>query len=95
MAGEIVELIPELPSGATGLVNQIESPSRLAYMILTHLAVPVEDKQEVLQQDDVRALHRALKTLTGQLEVLRVSQRISSEVKVDEQEPASSFCGSR
>ena len=82
MAGEIVELIPELPSGAADLVNQIESPSRLAYMILTHLAVPVEDKQEVLQQDDVcEALHRALKTLTGQLEVLRVSQRISSEVK--------------
>jgi ATP-dependent Lon protease len=82
MASEIVELIPELPSGAADLVNQIESPSRLAYMILTHLAVPVEDKQEVLQQDDVcEALHRALKTLTGQLEVLRVSQRISSEVK--------------
>lgn len=82
MAGEIVELIPELPSGAADLVNQIESPSRLAYMILTHLSVPVEDKQEVLQQNNVcEALHRALKTLTGQLEVLRVSKRISSEVQ--------------
>jgi ATP-dependent Lon protease len=82
MAHEIVELIPELPSGAADLVNQIESPSRLAYMIMTHLAVPVEDKQEILQQDDVRlALHHALKTLNGQIEVLRVSQRINSEVK--------------
>ena len=82
MAAEIVELIPELPSGAADLVSQIESPSRLAYMIMTHLAVPVEDKQEVLQDDDVRAaLHRVLKTLNGQIEVLRVSQRINSEVK--------------
>jgi len=82
MAHEIVDLIPELPSGAAELVNQIESPSRLAYMILTHLAVPVEDKQTVLECDDVyQALHLALKTLNGQIEVLRVSQRISSEVK--------------
>lgn len=82
MAHEIVDLIPELPAGAAELVSQIESPSRLAYMILTHLAVPVEDKQTVLECDDVHeALHLALKTLNGQIEVLRVSQRISSEVK--------------
>ncbi len=82
LAAEIVELIPELPSGAADLVSQIESPSRLAYMIMTHLAVPVEDKQEVLQEDDVRlALRKALKILNEQIEVLRVSQRINSEVK--------------
>ncbi|TNF37705.1 MAG: endopeptidase La [Deltaproteobacteria bacterium] len=82
MAAEIIELIPELPSGAVDLVNHIDSPSRLAYMVMTHLAVPVEDKQEVLQEDDVRmALRRALGVLNEQLEVLRVSQRINSEVK--------------
>jgi len=82
MAAEIIELIPELPSGAVDLVNHIESPSRLAYMVMTHLAVPVEDKQEVLQEDDVRmALRKALGVLNEQLEVLRVSQRINSEVK--------------
>ena len=53
MAGEIVELIPELPSGAADLVNQIESPSRLAYMIPTHLVFRLKT-DEVLQQDDVR-----------------------------------------
>ena len=82
MATEVIELIPELPSGAAELVGHIESPSRLAYMIMTHLAVPVEDKQEVLQEDDLRMLlRRSLKILGGQLEVLRVSQRINSEVK--------------
>jgi len=82
MASEIIELIPELPSGAVDLVNHIDSPSRLAYMVMTHLAVPVEEKQEVLQEDDVRmALRRALGVLSEQLEVLRVSQRINSEVK--------------
>ncbi|MFO0744757.1 MAG: endopeptidase La [Myxococcota bacterium] len=82
MAAEIIELIPELPSGAVDLVNHIDSPSRLAYMVMTHLAVPVEDKQEVLQEDDVRtALRKALGVLNEQLEVLRVSQRINSEVK--------------
>jgi ATP-dependent Lon protease len=81
-AAEIIELIPELPSGAVDLVNHIDSPSRLAYMVMTHLAVPVEDKQEVLQEDDVRAaLRKALAVLNEQLEVLRVSQRINSEVK--------------
>jgi ATP-dependent Lon protease len=82
MAAEIIELIPELPSGAVDLVNHIESPSRLAYMVMTHLAVPVEEKQEVLQEDDVKsALRKALGVLNEQLEVLRVSQRINSEVK--------------
>ena len=82
MATEVIELIPELPSGATELLNHIDSPSRLAYMIMTHLAVPVEDKQEVLQEDDLRlALRKTLKVLNGQLEVLRVSRRINSEVK--------------
>jgi ATP-dependent Lon protease len=82
LASEIIELIPELPSGAVDLVNHIDSPSRLAYMVMTHLAVPVEDKQEVLQEDDVRAaLRKALAVLNEQLEVLRVSQRINSEVK--------------
>ena len=82
MASEVIELIPELPSGATELLNHIESPSRLAYMIMTHLAVPVEDKQEVLDEDDLRlALRQTLKVLNGQLEVLRVSRRISTEVK--------------
>ncbi|MBL8786020.1 MAG: endopeptidase La [Deltaproteobacteria bacterium] len=82
MAAEIIELIPELPSGAIDLVNHIESPSRLAYMVMTHLAVPVEEKQEVLQEDDVKmALRKALGVLNEQLEVLRVSQRINSEVK--------------
>ena len=82
MATEVIELIPELPAGATELLNHIESPSRLAYMIMTHLGVPVEDKQQVLQEEDLRsALRRTLKVLNGQLEVLRVSQRINSEVK--------------
>ncbi|MEZ4265375.1 MAG: endopeptidase La [Myxococcota bacterium] len=82
MASEVIELIPELPSGATELLNHIDSPSRLAYMIMTHLAVPVEEKQEVLQEEDLRLLlRRTLKVLSGQLEVLRVSQRINSEVK--------------
>ena len=82
MASEVIELIPELPSGAAELVTHIESPSRLAYMVMTHLAVPVEDKQEVLQEEDLqKALRQALKVLNGQLQVLRVSQRINSEVK--------------
>ncbi len=82
MAAEIIELIPELPSGAVDLVNHIDSPSRLAYMVMTHLAVPVDEKQDVLHEDDVRlALRRALGILNEQLEVLRVSQRINSEVK--------------
>lgn len=82
MAAEIIELIPELPAGAVDLVNHIDSPSRLAYMVMTHLAVPVEEKQEVLEDEEVKnALRRVLGVLNEQLEVLRVSQKISSEVK--------------
>lgn len=82
MAGEIIELIPELPSGAIDLVNHIPSPSRLAYMVMTHLAVSVEEKQEILDEEDIKqTLRRVLEILGEQLEVLRVSQRINSEVK--------------
>ena len=82
MAKEIVELVPELPSGAAELVAQIDSPTRLAYVLMTHLSVPVKDKQAVLEHDDVEsALRKALEVVNSQLEVLRVSKRISSEVK--------------
>ncbi len=82
VAAEIIELIPELPSGAIDLVNHVDSPSHLAYMVMTHLHVSVEDKQGVLQEDEIgNALRRVLAVLNEQLEVLRVSQRISSEVK--------------
>ena len=51
-------------------------------MIMTHLAIPVDEKQVVLEEDDLRqVLRRTLKILSGQLDVLRVSHRINSEVK--------------
>ncbi len=79
---ELVEMVPELPINASDLQEEFEHPSRLVYLLLTHLGVSVEEKVEVLQADGIAdMLNKTLQLVMQQVEILRISQRINSEVK--------------
>lgn len=79
---ELVEMVPELPINASDLQEEFEHPSRLVYLLLTHLGVSVEEKVEVLQADGLsEMLNKTLQLVMQQVEILRISQRINSEVK--------------
>ncbi len=79
---ELVNMVPELPINAADLQEDFEHPSRLVYLLLTHLGVSVEEKIEVLQVASLHdMLNRTLQLVMQQVEILRISQRINSEVK--------------
>ncbi len=83
-AVELVGMVPELPINAADLQENFEHPSRLVYLLLTHLGVPVEDKIDVLQAPTLHEmLTKTLQLVIQQVEILRISQRINSEVKGD------------
>ncbi len=82
MFTRIVELSPYLPGELRGLVENLEDPGMLADLSVAHLNVPQAEKQALLETLDVKErLHRAVRLLAEQLEVLELGQRIQAEVR--------------
>ena len=81
-AREVVSLMPEIPSGAAQFVEGIDDPGHLADLIAANMDVSVEEKMEVLNLVEVTArLENVLELLHRKLEVLKLSNKIDSQVK--------------
>lgn len=81
-AREVVGLMPEIPSGAAQFVEGIDDPGHLADLIAANMDVSVEEKMEVLNLVEVSArLETVLELLHRKLEVLKLSNKIDSQVK--------------
>jgi ATP-dependent Lon protease len=81
-AREVVALMPEIPSGAAQFVEGIDDPGHLADLIAANMDVSVEEKMEVLNLVEVTArLEHVLELLHRKLEVLKLSNKIDSQVK--------------
>ena len=79
---EVLQLIPEIPSTAAEMVEQVDQPFRLVYLIASNLPISMEEKVQILSLGNVsEALRTALKVLHHHLEILRVTQKINTEVK--------------
>jgi len=82
LARELISYIPELPLGTAEVLDQIDSPQRLVYLILANLSVPVEDKMRVLECTNVQdSLHEAARIVGHQIEVLKMTRKIQSQIK--------------
>jgi ATP-dependent Lon protease len=82
VAKRVVKLMPELPKEAVALVDSVTEPGQLADLITSNLDVPVEEKQEVLEIFDLKArLQRVLQFLSRQHEVLKVREKINTQVQ--------------
>lgn len=81
-AREVVGLMPEIPSGAAQFVEGIDDPGHLADLIAANMDVSVEEKMEVLNLTEVsERLENVLELLHRKLEVLKLSNKIDSQVK--------------
>ncbi len=81
-AREVVGLMPEIPSGAAQFVEGIDDPGHLADLIAANMDVSVEEKMDVLNLVEVSArLENTLELLHRKLEVLKLSNKIDSQVK--------------
>jgi ATP-dependent Lon protease len=79
---EIVEQIPYLPEELQLAVTNIEDPSALGHLIAGSLRIPIEEKQQLLEEVDVGARLRHLsQILARELEVVRLGTQIQSQVE--------------
>jgi ATP-dependent Lon protease len=77
-----VKLNKRIPPEMLMSVNTIDEPSRLADLIVAHLNLKLEDKQEILEvQDPSKRLEKLLQLMQGEIEILQVERRIRSRVK--------------
>ncbi|MBP6633040.1 MAG: endopeptidase La [Kofleriaceae bacterium] len=82
IAKRVVKLMPELPKEAGALVDSVTEAGHLADLMTSNLELEVAEKQDVLETFDLKARTRkVLQFLSRQLEVLKVKERINTQVQ--------------
>jgi ATP-dependent Lon protease len=82
VAKQVIQLMPELPREAQSLIDSIQEPGSLADLVAANLDAPVEEKAQLMGTVDVKErIRQVLKLLTRQLEILKMRERINSQIK--------------
>jgi len=82
IAKRVVKLMPELPKEAGALVDSVTEPGQLADLITSNLELQVDEKQDVLETFDLKTrMRKVLQFLSRQLEVLKVREKINTQVQ--------------
>ena len=80
----VVALSPSIPDEMQTLPTTITRPNLLADSIVTNLALPAAEKQELLEIIDVRErLRRLAAILAREVEVLELGSRIQSQIQTE------------
>jgi ATP-dependent Lon protease len=79
---EIIEAIPYLPEELQLAVTNLDDPAALSHLIAGSMRIPIEEKQELLEEENVsKRLRRLSEILTRELEVVRLGSKIQSQVE--------------
>src|SRR5215470_14882770 len=82
IAKQVIQLMPELPREAGSLIDSIQAPGALADLVAANLDAPVEEKAQLLDTIDAKQrIRKVLRLLTRQLEILKMRERINSQIK--------------
>jgi ATP-dependent Lon protease len=82
IAKQVIQLMPELPREAGSLIDSIQAPGALADLVAANLDAPVDEKVQLLETTDVKdRIRKVLRLLTRQLEILKMRERINSQIK--------------
>ena len=82
IAKQVIQLMPELPREAGSLIDSIQAPGALADLVAANLDAPVEEKSQLIETVDVKErIRKVLRLLTRQLEILKMRERINSQIK--------------
>jgi ATP-dependent Lon protease len=82
IAKQVIQLMPELPREAGSLIDSIQEPGQLADLVAANLDTPVDEKAGLLETLDVKErIRKVLRLLTRQLEILKMRERINSQIK--------------
>ena len=81
-AREVIDMLPEIPVMAKQLLESIQAPGHLADLITANIDATIEEKQEVLEAVHLKLrLKRVLELLSRQFEVMKLSNKINTQVK--------------
>jgi ATP-dependent Lon protease len=79
---EALSLLPQVPSELSRTIQSIDSPSRLADLIVSFMDVKPNEKQEMIETLDLQErLDKVLKLLANRLEVLKITRDISEQTQ--------------
>ncbi len=79
---DYIKLNKKIASEILASVNQLEDTNKIADTLASHVAVGIEEKQQLLEKIDVRArLEKLYELMDGEISVLQVERRIRSRVK--------------
>lgn len=82
IAKQVIQLMPELPREASTLIDSIQEPGQLADLVAANLDAPVDEKAQLLETIDAKdRIRKVLRLLTRQLEILKMRERINSQIK--------------
>ncbi len=82
IAKRVVKLMDAVPKEAGALVDSVTEPGHLADLITSNLELEVAEKQDILETFDIKSRTRkVLQFLSRQLEVLKVRERINTQVQ--------------
>jgi ATP-dependent Lon protease len=78
---ELIQVAPNLSEEHTGMLSNIQKPSRLADRSVSLLTVPNHEKQEVLEELDVKKrVEKAIKILSKEIQRIKLGEEIQTEV---------------
>ncbi|MFW5974894.1 MAG: endopeptidase La, partial [Bacteroidota bacterium] len=84
MAYQIIQKSPNIPMEATFTLENIESPKYLVNFICNDLSAEVEEKQDLLETDNIqRRAQKALELLSKEMQMVDLKHKIQNKVKSD------------
>ncbi|MEK2608901.1 endopeptidase La [Pseudomonas shirazensis] len=79
---QYVQLGKKVPAEVLSSLNSIEEPGRLVDTMAAHMALKIEQKQEILEIVDLQSrVEHVLALLDGEIDLLQVEKRIRGRVK--------------
>jgi ATP-dependent Lon protease len=79
---QYVKLNKKVPPEILTSLAGIDEPARLADTIAAHMSLKVEEKQKILEIEDIRSrLEHLMSLIEGELDVLQIEKRIRGRVK--------------
>ncbi|MEI8196855.1 MAG: endopeptidase La, partial [Phycisphaerae bacterium] len=81
-AERMIQLSPNVPDEAVGVLNNIDAPGTLADFLASNLSGDFQEKQSILEEIDVtKRLERVREKLAARVELLELQEKIQSQVR--------------
>ena len=84
LASEIIQLSPNIPSEATVILRNIESPSFLIHFVSSNLNTEIRDKQKLLELNNIRERADLLmQLLQKELQFAELKNKVTNKTKTE------------